>query len=70
MPYLPEPIKRRLLQEHKSLRDFGYPPDAVKAHGEREMELLRQYVPADLMAQLDLAPGWQELALQPAAIIP
>ena len=69
MPYLPEPLKRRLLQEHKWLRDFGYPPDAVKAHGEREMEWFRQYAPANLVAQIEADHVSYEAGEMPSSFI-
>jgi len=53
MPYLPEPLKRELLQAHKWLEDFGYPADAVRAHGIREMEWFRKYVPPGIVAQIN-----------------
>lgn len=54
LPYLPPPLRARLLDEHVRLTAMGFPEDAVTAHARWEEVVFRAYeVPESVINQIE-----------------
>ena len=53
LPYLPVPLRARLLDEHRRLEAMGFPDDEVAAHARWEEPVFRLYCPPEVCEQIE-----------------
>lgn len=53
LPYLPHHLQQQLIHEHQWIVARGFPRREVLEHAAREMVWFRQYVPEEIVAQIE-----------------
>jgi hypothetical protein len=53
LPYLPYHLQQQLIHEHEWLIARGLPHKEVMEHAEREMAWFNEYVPDEIIAQIE-----------------